>query len=130
MHHEVFWFDEERTIVCQRFLRGFTLADVYHGAETSAQMLATVDHPVDIIIEAHGIPKMAGIFQLAQHVNRIVPPNQRLVVGVGTNNLLRSMVEISSKVAPKATENIHFVDTLDDALALIESYRAHLKSSV
>lgn len=126
MHHEVFWYDDEKTILYQRYLRGFGLADFYQVAETSAKMLATVPHTVDIIIETQSLPKMSGMFPAAQHVNRIVPPNQRLVVAVGTNSLLRSMVEISRKIAPKATENIHFVDTLDDALAFIHGHRARL----
>lgn len=124
MHHEVFWYDDEKTIIYHRYTRGFTIVDFYRAAETSAQMLATVPHPVDIIIETQSLPKMSGMFSAAQHVNRIVPPNQRLVVAVGANSVLRSMVEITRKIAPRATQNIHFVDTLEDALAYIEAYRS------
>ncbi len=128
MTHEVVWLDDRRTILHQRYLNGFSLTDFYLAAEASAAMLATVDHPVDIIIsmEAKSLPKLNGAFSLAQYVNRIVPPNQRLVVAVGVNSLLRSMVEASRKIAPKATEKTYFVDTLDDALALIQNYNAQL----
>lgn len=129
MHHEVFWYDEDKTILCQRYLKGSESADFYQAAQTSARMLARVPHAVDVIIETHNLSnlsKVKGLFSVAQHVDRIVPPNQRLVVAVGMNHLLTSMVEVSRKIAPKATENVHFVDTFDAALAFIHEYRARL----
>ncbi|MFQ3659313.1 MAG: hypothetical protein SNJ54_10225 [Anaerolineae bacterium] len=128
MPYEVFWFDDSYTLLYQRYQPGFDLTDLYEVAETSATMLATVGHPVDIIVELapKGMPNLNGVLRAAQYVDSIVSPNQRLVVVVRASSFMRSVVELSCKIAPKATEKLYFVDTLEEALALIQSYRAQL----
>lgn len=80
---------------------------------------------MDIIIEADNLPLLIkDMIETVQHLNRMAPPNQRLVIVIGADHLLRSMIAVWGKIAPKATEKIHFLDTLDEALAFIESYRS------
>lgn len=125
MVYDIFWYDDEKTILCQRFQQSLTTTDIKEAANMSAAMLATVPHAVDIIIEVDDPPLLLkDLLETTQHLNRIVPPNQRLVIVIGAGHLLRSMIAIWGKIAPKATEKIHFMDTLDDALAYIEAYRS------
>lgn len=128
MSYEIFWVDDEKTIVHQRFLDGFNVDDLYKITTESAKMLSTVDHPVDIIVEIAGRVNMRGMLSAAMYVNRIVPPNQRFVLGVNVSRVARRMIEAIRKVAPKALERVHFVDTLDEAMAFLATRRAYYEA--
>lgn len=128
MDFETVWLDEEKTILCQRYLTKMTSEVFYKMADASVEALATVDHPVDVIVDNQMGFDMRGFASTASHVNRIVPPNQRLVVVVTPGRVLGSVAGLVRKIAPKATENLHFVNSVEEAMEFIHTYRQQLAS--
>jgi len=116
----VAWANEEQTQVLQQFEGKVTADDYYNVVNMSANLLNSVTHAVDIIMDVRTAKTdMAGFLRVSSYSNKKVPGNQRLVIVVGANKFMQKMVDIASHIAPKAIENVHFVDTMDKAMTII-----------
>jgi hypothetical protein len=90
-------------------------------------MLASVSHPVDIIIDVQTVTaNYNGFLSAVRYANKVVPANQRLVILVGATAFLKAMTHVAEKIAPNATDKGYMVDTLEQAHQLITEYRAVL----
>jgi hypothetical protein len=124
MPYQVTWDDEEQTIAVQTYSGTATMKDYYQAIDESAQLLSSVDHTVDLIMDLTAMKSdLKGFLTAVSYANKQVPANQRLVVVVGANRFVQTMGRIAGTIAPKATENVYFVDTLEDAHRVITEYR-------
>lgn len=129
MPYQVTWVDEEKTIVAQTYTGKVLIEDYYHAVDESATLLSSVEHPVDLIMDAtEAHTDMKGFLTAASYANKKVPENQRLVIVIGANRFVQTMGKIAGTIAPKATENLYFVDTLEDAHRVITEVRQSTKA--
>ena len=124
MPYQVTWDDEEKTIVVQTYSGKVIIEEYYRAIDESAELLSSVQHPVDLIMDAsEAKTDMKGFLTAVSYANKKVPANQRFVIVVGANRFVQTMGKVAGTIAPKATENVYFVDTLEDAHTVITEYR-------
>jgi hypothetical protein len=115
------WLNPEQTILIQRFIGEYGVAEYQQVATETAKLLKTVDHPVDIILDfTEGHARKENFLASLGSIERKVQPNQRLLVVIKASSLLKNLATGMQSVAPKATDNMHFVETLEQALHLIQ----------
>lgn len=125
MGYSVEWANAEKTIVLQTY-SGYVKTDEYYQAvDESALLLSSVEHPVDLIMDGREAKTEngKGFLMAVSYANKKVPKNQRLVLMVGAGLLIRTMGKITRSIAPRATENIYFVNTVEEAYKLIEEHQ-------
>lgn len=124
MSYSVSWTDENQTIVLQTYVGNLKIEDYYHAIDESAKLLQSVNHMVDLIMDvSEANTDMKGFLQAVYYANKKVPDNQRLVIVVEASRFMQSLGKIAETIAPKATKNVYFVDTVDEAHQIIEEYR-------
>ena len=124
MPFQVTWDDKEKTIVVQTYSGKVLVEDYYDAIDKSAELLSSVQHPVDLIMDtSEAKTDMKGFLTAASYANKKVPENQRLVIVVAADRFMQTMARIAGTIAPKAAENVYFVDTLEDARNVITEYR-------
>ena len=121
---ELVWEDTDRTILRHIYQDAWSVDDFLKAVNESRALLLEVSHPVDLIIdmcEAAGPPPQ--IMSAYQYADRMVPPNQRLIVMVNPNEYMKAFNNIVGKIAPRASENRYLVKSLSEAHDLISEYR-------
>jgi len=63
---------------------------------------------------------------MAQYANKMVPDNQRIIVAVGLPSIVKGMLNLLMRIAPKAAKNSYYVDTIEQAYRVLEEQRAKL----
>jgi hypothetical protein len=123
MSCRVIWDNEDKTIIRHIFYNKFAPEDFYYAVHENVAMLATVDHPVDLILDYTQTQiRFMKILQLARYSEQYVPDNQRLVVLVGKKDFFSTMINIIRRFTPKSTANMYFVDTMIEAYTIIEKH--------
>ena len=120
----VAWANEEKTLVIQRIDGDWTMADYFEVVHKSAELLKTVDHQVDIIVDlstTNYVPQ--NVISGATRTESVVPPNQRMVVFVGAKMIHKLLLSLGKRLAPRAAHNQHFVTSMEEAHALIERFQ-------
>jgi hypothetical protein len=116
------WGTPQQTVIIQTYTGNWTIQDQLAIADQSKALSETVPHQVHVIVDvrkAYGVPKML-VSQIAPELERRVPQNQGQLVVVGASKFIQGLIEIAKMVAPRATDNLHFVRTLDQAWALLQ----------
>lgn len=127
MSIELKWEDEAKTILRHTYKGAWTVEEFYRAVDESRALLLEVGHPVDLIIDMREGPNPPrGIAPAYQYADRKVPPNQRLIVMVDPSEYMRTFNRVVEGIAPRASQNRHVVETIEDAHELIEAYRALL----
>jgi hypothetical protein len=113
---KVLWEDQDRTIIRQVLKGRWTVEEYLHSAEKIYKLLNGLPHTVHIITDAQesdGVP--ANFLSIARRLNELVAPNQGLVLITASDPHSRTIIEAARKIAPQATHNMHYVDTIKDA---------------
>lgn len=112
------WWDDTRTILHYQFVGHWTWEE-YWSAIEQARKYSVDEMRVDIVadfIETGMVPGSA-----LTHLRKAVatrPPNRGIVVVVGTNIVVRSLISMSKPLLPRAMR-FDIVDTLEEALDII-----------
>jgi len=113
--------NKAKTIVVQTFEGEVSMTDYHQMVDTNVVLLNSVTYPVDIIMDTRsGKMDVTNFLIASSYANKKVPDNQRFVVVIGANKFLQKMTDIAHHIAPKAVENVLFVDTMDEAMAILE----------
>jgi hypothetical protein len=127
---DVEWDNAEKTIVRQTYGREVTYNDYYDGVKKRFELISSVEHPVDLIIDLRGAnPNLKGLVSAGRYASRHVPPNQRFVLLVGANLFIRSLVNTFIKILPKVSDKIYFVATLEEARKFLQEKNSQTNSS-
>jgi hypothetical protein len=130
MAYEVNWANEAKTVLHQIYHTQPNVTDYYQVADSSRDLLASVEHSVDLIIELRDKQfDVKGFLSATSSVNRRIPPNQRLVIIVGSTAIVRALLEIvlvNEHKSRNPNERVHFVDSLEKAYTIIEEHSATL----
>lgn len=119
--------DDKKAIVYYTFQQGWGWQDVYEALDQAGDMIRTVSHRVDVIMdfrEANVLPQSA-LSQIKRAYNNPKPENIGLTVLVTPNSFLNMLVSMAKKIWGENTRwELEFVKTLDDAYAIIELHRS------
>jgi hypothetical protein len=127
MSHEVYWGDEHKSVLHQRYTDNPNLMDYYQVTQKTYQMLSTVQHPVDIIIElCNCTVNTQETVSAIQHSQRNSPPNRRMVIFTGASTLVQNLItdtNLSRTSRRHRKFTICFTANVEGAYALLQEYR-------
>jgi len=129
MSIHVSWFDDEQTTLFVQYMADWTLEEFINSANTSYEMMESVTHEVDIIQDltrTRGFP--TRLISSARHIENRAHPRRRYMIFIGLPAFLKQLIHIASMFAPKASADIFYCNTLDEARTRLDSLRAALSS--
>lgn len=131
MPYTIDWDDEEKTIAIQKYSGSLTLEEYYDAVKARIAFISSAAYPVDLIVDVtNANTSVRGLISASRYANKHVPQNQRFVIIVGANYLIKMIVNTISKIAPQKTKDTHLVDTLDQAYERLAEQRAKLAVKV
>lgn len=120
---EVVWDDEAQTIVRQIYSDHLKLEDYMTATDEVVRMARSVPHTVHSIMDRTSALSTPGVLLPAmRHANNTLPSNVGLRVIINATLFTRVLVDLGRRIAPNAINNIHFVDSLEEARSVIASY--------
>jgi hypothetical protein len=122
MQYRVEWGNAEQPVIIQSLDGNWNDEDLVALARETRVLAEAVTHTVHIIIDvrkASGIPRSL-ISKLAPLIEGQVSANQGTIVCIGANDFIKGLVNIARMIAPRATANMHFVRTMQQAWAILQ----------
>ena len=124
MKIDVQWGNEPHTIVHYTFYQGWGWADIDQALKQAAEMMSSVDHTVDVIMDFSGVNALpqGAVTQIKRAFSNPKPSNLDVTVMVGANMFIEVLVSTGRKLSGKVADNwpMEFVSSVDEAYALIE----------
>jgi len=122
---EIYWDNEEKTIIRQDFVGKWAKEDYFRSLDESYAMTMSVSHPVDTIIDmTHNQTNPIQLMNVFSTANKLEQrehaDNQRAVVIVGANMAIEVALKMAKRIAKRAAENSHVAHTLEEAYTIIE----------
>lgn len=107
--------------ILRQVMDGEWTADEYrHISERTEKLLRGLKHVVHIIIDAQDSTRTpSNLLAVMRQVDKHKPANLGEVVVVGADDVLYTMLEASRRIAPHLMARMRFVDSLQDAYAVI-----------
>ena len=117
---EVFWDNDEKTIVHQIYQGVVIQEDYYMAIERVAELLRSVDHTVHSIHERDQVKiHPSTTISALRYGHRIMPPNLGINVIIGAKQFTRVVANLGRTVAPNLVKEIFFADNVEEARAII-----------
>jgi hypothetical protein len=124
---QLVWGNEEQTVLRHIYDSTWTIRNYFQATDDSQPFLLAANHPVDIIIDMRFSNRPPfGLLPVYTTIERQLPPNQRLVVIVQANTIMRMYNQVIQAIAPKVSTNRHLVNNLDEAYQLIRQCQSNL----
>jgi len=123
MPYRVFWDSEEETIVHHTLDEQWTVMDYLNGLRDTHLLMNEKPYTVHVIVDlttSKGYP--TNLLSMHRTVESSVPNNQGVVVGVKVGMYLTTLIGVVSKFAPKATKNLYFTNSVEEAHAIIKQH--------
>jgi hypothetical protein len=122
---DLVWDNEERTILRQIYSGHLQLEDYIKAVNELESMAKTVSHTVHSVMDRTQILSTPNVALPAmRYANSHVPPNLGLRVVIKASMFTQFIVDIGRRVAPRLIDKVYFVNTLEEAHALIARYDA------
>ncbi|GAB4512452.1 MAG: hypothetical protein OHK0046_11980 [Anaerolineae bacterium] len=115
----VVWDNPEKTTLRQVFSGRWELDDLYQCADKTHRLISSLEHPVHVIMDLTDSQAPTNMLSAVRYLESRVAPNQGIVVMVGADDFMASMLEVARRIAPRATANGHWADNLEDARRVI-----------
>lgn len=117
---EVFWYDDEQTIIVQRYTGSIKTDDYYTAVDQVKALAATVPHTVYNIFDRTGVVGMPrSVLGAMRYANRNMPDNLDLRVIVAPTYGSQILMDLGQHVAPEMVRHLEYADTFDEALQMI-----------
>lgn len=120
------WDNDERTQLDVRFVMPWSGPDVLDYLNVTVQLLASVPHIVDILVdfrEGNGhIPN--NYLPAIVRMREISAIPHGVVIVYGASYLIQKLCNIAKGMAPEAFRNVYFVATYEEAQVLLAKARA------
>lgn len=114
------WYDSEKKIVIQHFEGRWHLDEFYQNIENTRAMIDSVAHTVDLIIDmTHQTYTPITTRWLEQNMQESV--NKTVILKA--DSFLAELVKISRSFLPERFKGVYFVDTIDEALEIINNHQ-------
>jgi hypothetical protein len=116
----IVWDNPEKTIARYDYEGKWSWEELYKALQEFHQMLDTVNHPVDVIIDMQRTRLLPeNVLARGSNVGQMVHPNQGITVVVGANSLVRAMADLYKRIYAKKAANFFMASKLDEAHAII-----------
>jgi hypothetical protein len=120
---QVVWDDEAHTILRQIYSGHLKLSDYIEASDEFGRMAKTVPHSIHSIMDRTQVLSTPSIILPAlRYANNNLPPNLDLRIVVKASMFTRLIVDIGRRAAPRLVNNVHFVDTVEEAHLLIAQH--------
>jgi hypothetical protein len=126
MSIELFWDNDEQTILLCEFHPGWTWDDMYETLATIKKVTDRASYEIAAIVDVHegvGIPGGSLLsrsnFEHAKKMLSMGEGGTGPIVIVGANPLIRAAHDAFRMIDRKATSNIHFAPNLDAARTIL-----------
>jgi hypothetical protein len=134
MSIELYWDNDEQTILLCEFHPGWTWDEMYKTLETVKKITDRTSYEIAAIIDVHegvGIPGgnllSRSNFDHAKRMLSMGEGGTGPIVIVGANPMIKAAHDAFRMVDRKATSNIAFAKTLDEARVILA--RVHVPAS-
>lgn len=118
------WYDEAKTIMIHRYEEPWTIADYYAHIRRNYDLIEEVGHRVDIINDLRDLVQIPpDIIGAIRHAAHSAHENEGINMIVAANTLIQILVEKVYSSANVDVTPIRFVDTIEQALAVIAADR-------
>ena len=119
------WFDEKNTVLLYTFEGSWTWEEFHELDDPVWELVATVGYRIDLIIDwtrSAGFPLgiMSSMHRAGENV---IPQTDGLTISIGGPYLIKIMLGIFRRTYPKAAGAYRLVDSLDEAITLLEQER-------
>jgi hypothetical protein len=121
------WYDDEKQIIYYRFEGLWSWAQFLSGWERVGDLLDSIDHEAHIIGDfTRSLRFPADLVRHIRETRRLAEQHPRagLVVVIGVDWYIQTLWRFLTGIMPGIQFQPHFVDTLDEALALIAAHRS------
>lgn len=121
---KVEWGNAEHAIIRYEFEPRWSWGDLYAASDEGTAWLDSVAHRVDFIADLRATRHLPADFM--QHAGRIAGgthPRRGIVVVVGASPVLRGLSNTLGFVYRKATQDLRFADSLEEARTVIAAER-------
>ncbi len=116
------WEHEEKHILRCNMIGQWTSQELLDGIEAGQHYFTSTSHTVHLIIDwSQNTHKPTRIIEFARRAEAYTPPNLGLLVVVGANAFIQSLMLVVQKLAPHTTRHLYYVDTIEEALILIKA---------
>jgi hypothetical protein len=121
MSVQVFWDNDEKTIIRQLYEGVIRLEDYYATIDKVSEMIRSVDYTVHTIYQRERVTAQPStMISVLRYGHRRLPPNLGINVIIGANQVTRVIVNIGKSIAPNLAKNVCFADTVEEAHTLIQ----------
>jgi hypothetical protein len=128
MGHSIRWDNDEKTVVFQEYDEHPTKDDLYQLAQKSAEMLASVDHTVHLIIDERNVSHIINTNDM-EFLEQLTPKNQGAVMVIVQARKIgyKTMIQrLAKSLSPNAFAQGYFVETPEQARKVLqESFGVH-----
>lgn len=114
------WDNDEQMVLRFTFVTPWTWDQFYEMHNETSILLSNVGYVVDAIVDvtqSHAIPPNA-----LTHFSKIagkLSPNRGVIVGIGVDAFMRSMVDMVLSQSPDLKDRLYMVKTWDEVYAII-----------
>lgn len=125
---EVYWGNDEKTVMRFVFQKPWTWDDFYRAVDRHFVMLRGVDHLVYAITDvsqAGTIPPSA--LSHGRYYWKHWPPNLATIIIIGANPLFLAMDNLFHRLYGDGHSHLRYANSVEEALSIINSSRALLR---
>lgn len=124
---ETEWLDDAKTIICERHIGEWSWSSAFWALHRVATWMRQSPHPVDIIYDmtrSTRLPKLMyhAMDQQWLWQRRFWPPMSNRIIIVGGGAEMGHMLKLRQKIAPDTMRYFRWVDTMDEALELLQTW--------
>lgn len=117
------WENDEKTILRQIYTDRWTVDDFLACTDRTYRLLKSVPHTVHIIIDlSQAVRTPSNILSVMRYAEQHVNDNLGLITVVGADDFAKAVFMPAKRIAPNATRNMIFVETLPEAYAHLVAY--------
>jgi hypothetical protein len=127
------WFNEEKTIIlCEYLALDWDWNDFHDAFQRQKAMIDSVTYPkVHVIVDttrSNWLPKGGSLLSGMRKLTDLKHPRQGHTIIVGAKGLLAAVANTITKLMGKHRQEIHLVDTLEEARQLVATFPTQAKT--
>ena len=119
--YELYWYDDEQTIVYIKYPEQWAWDDLYHMREKVIALIESSNAPrVDCIADAASTKMPQGSpFGHVKHIMSKRDPRVQLTVTVSQSQLIRTIGQVAFQLVSQGQANFQMASSIDEAVTLI-----------
>lgn len=123
MSISVEWGDDSKRYILVTYLGEWTWQAYQESYRTRFEMIHTVEHTVDVIVDVrlHPNPPGPDAARYLKIVWEMRPPNlgRTVMIGADESAFMKNLVQIFANMVSADSQRPYFVNSMDEALTLI-----------